>query len=320
MALTTASPPSSSEDTFRHEALLYADRTEFLRGALAFIQGGLAGDEPMLVAVPPDKIDMLRAELGADADRVRFEDMTTVGRNPARIISVWRDFVTEHCMPDRRVRGIGEPIWAERSPAELVECERHEALLNLAFADLPAWSLLCPYDVTALAPEVIDRSCRHHPLVRGDGDHRASDRYAGAPAALAGLEQPLPEPPPAREELAFTGADLSAVRRAVARMAERAGLTGDRSTELVLAVDELATNSVRHGGGGGVLLLWCEGGALVCEVRDRGHIADPLVGRRRPLRDQPDGRGLWLVNELCDLVQLRSSQAGTVVRVRVAAG
>jgi anti-sigma regulatory factor (Ser/Thr protein kinase) len=59
--------------------------------------------------------------------------------------------------------------------------------------------------------------------------------------------------------------------------------------------------------------VWRDGDALVCEVRDRGQLGDPLAGRR-PTPEQPDGRGLWLVNQLCDLVQLRSSASGTVVR------
>jgi MEDS: MEthanogen/methylotroph, DcmR Sensory domain len=44
------------------------------------------------------------------------------------------------------LRGIGEPLFATRSADELVECQRHEALLNLAFQDAPGFWLLCPYD------------------------------------------------------------------------------------------------------------------------------------------------------------------------------
>jgi hypothetical protein len=37
---------------------------------------------------------------------------------------------------------------------------------------------------------------------------------------------------------------------------------------LVLAVDEVATNSLRHGGGRGTLRIWRDADAVVCEVRD----------------------------------------------------
>ncbi|MGB2710818.1 MAG: ATP-binding protein, partial [Conexibacter sp.] len=96
-----------------------------------------------------------------------------------------------------------------------------------------------------------------------------------------------------------------------------AGIGPARRRDLVLAVNELATNSIRHGGGEGALQLWEEDDALVCEVRDHGHVADPLAGRARPSGRRSGGHGLWLVHRLCDLVELRTQPAGTVVRVRV---
>jgi len=45
-----------------------------------------------------------------------------------------------------------------RSPAELAECQLHEALLNVAFdVAIPFW-LLCPYDLEALAADGIDEA------------------------------------------------------------------------------------------------------------------------------------------------------------------
>jgi hypothetical protein len=63
------------------------------------------------------------------------------------------------------------------------------------------------------------------------------------------------------------------------------------------------------------LRLWRTADALVCEVVDAGVVTDPLTGRFAPDMEEPDGRGLWMVNQLCDLVQLRSSGEGTTVRV-----
>jgi anti-sigma regulatory factor (Ser/Thr protein kinase) len=93
------------------------------------------------------------------------------------------------------------------------------------------------------------------------------------------------------------------------------GAPRDVADAITVMTSELATNSVRHGGGAGTLALWSEPGAAVVEVSDAGQIADPLTGRRRPELHQHGGRGIYLVNQLCDLVQLRSSPAGTTVRI-----
>ena len=95
------------------------------------------------------------------------------------------------------------------------------------------------------------------------------------------------------------------------------GLSAARIDDLVLAMDELAANSIRHGGGRGVARIWAAGDAIVGEVADAGSIADPLAGRKRPATDQECGFGLWLVNQLCDLVQIRTFAAGSVVRMHM---
>ena len=121
-------------------------------------------------------------------------------------------------------------------------------------------------------------------------------------------------------EFEFEARDLGAVREFVRHAAEGAGLELIRVEDLIIAVSELAANSVRHGGGTGSLRVWREPAAIVCEVRDAGLIDEPLVGRIKPSHEQIGGRGLWIVNYLCDLVELRSSDEGTVVRVRMDLG
>src|SRR5918997_795476 len=108
-------------DGFRHEAMFYQGMREFLDGATAFLREGVAAGEPTLVVVSADKIHALRRELGDDATRVQFADMAEVGRNPARIIPAWREFTDRHLSLDRPVRGIGEPIFPQRSPSGLIE-------------------------------------------------------------------------------------------------------------------------------------------------------------------------------------------------------
>jgi anti-sigma regulatory factor (Ser/Thr protein kinase) len=304
------------EDSFRHEALFYNGEEGFLRGTLPFIGEALAADEPVLVAVREERAEPLRRVLGADAARVRFADMRELGRNPARVIPAWRDFLAGQGGDESPVRGIGEPVWPGRSDPELDECHRHESLLNLAFSGGPAWSLLCPYDLDELDPQQIHAARATHPAVMHEGVSRRNEAYLPLHRAPDVLTGALPDPPPERVELSFTFRGLGAVRELVTAQADHAGLAEEARNDLVLAVNELVTNSVQYGGGGGTLRIWSEHAALVCDVRDRGYIDDPLAGRIAPPLDQHGGRGLWLVNHLCDLVQIRSTPNGTVVRVR----
>src|SRR3954464_13893023 len=296
---------------FRHEAMLYEGAEAFVAGAAPFIRAAVAADEPIMVAVGAGKLDLLRPPLGEDADGVVFADMAEVGANPARIIPAWRDFVDANSGSGRPMRGIGEPIWADRSAHQLVECQCHEALLNMAFADAPAFHLLCPYDTAQLDAEVIAEAERSHPYVGG----APSGAYRGHEAGPH-FAHPLPDPPADALERPITSELLTGLRALTEREALGAGLSDARVHDLVLAVHEIATNTVRHGGGTGTLRIWRDDGGVVCEVRGRGRIAqNPLVGRVRPSLDQSGGWGLWLANQLCDLVPLRELPAGGVVRL-----
>jgi anti-sigma regulatory factor (Ser/Thr protein kinase) len=304
----------------RHEALFYADVDELLAGALPYVEAGLESGESVLVALPPPSRQPLEAALGSVApERLRFLEMETLGRNPARLIPAYRDFVEAATEEGRRARGIGEQLWAGRSRAELDECERHEALLNLAFAGQPEWSLMCPYNTTRLSDEVLDQVARHHPYLRERDEVTESSPYAGHPDPRQVFAGALDVPAEKPAELCFGAAGLSQVRHIVAEFGATVSLPPVRIQDVVLAANELATNSIRHGGGNGLLRVWRDDGAVVCEVRDEGRFADPLVGRVRPEPNQLGERGLWIVNQTCDLVQIRSSEGGSVVRVRASA-
>jgi anti-sigma regulatory factor (Ser/Thr protein kinase) len=308
---------ASREETaggYRHEAFLYSGLDEFLSGTVPFVRRAVNAGDPVLVVVSAEKIGLLRQRLGADAGHVRFADMAEVGDNPGRIIAVWRAFAAEH-EGAAQLWGVGEPVDPERSPTELAECQLHEALLNVAFdAATPFW-LLCPYDMEALTADVIDDAQRTHPFVARGVDRRVCATFR--PIDLADpFNRPVPPRPSASGPgLSFESGGLRRVRSFVAEQAERAGLDAESAAALVLSVSEIAANSVRHGGGRGQLRAWTDERSLVCEVSDQGHITEPLAGRVRPAPQAGRGAGLWVANQLCDLIQIYSSPRGTTVRV-----
>ncbi len=299
-------------DGFRHEAFFYAGEDDFLDGTISFLEAGVEAGETVLAVLPEPRLELLRGALGPLAPEVELHPMEEMGRNPARLISAWQE-ILRAAEPGRGVRGLGEPIWAGRSAAELEECERHERLLNVAFAQEQALTALCPYDTRALDDEVLVAAECSHPL--------CSDARGEVPSAWfdpsAPLEGSLPEPTSPTLCLCFGRSDLRTMRRGVADLAHSAGLGLRRNEDLVLAVCEVATNSIQHGGGRGCLTIWRENDELVCEVRDDGRIEDPLVGRERPAIEQASCPGLWIANQLCDLVQIRSGEQGTQVRLRM---
>jgi anti-sigma regulatory factor (Ser/Thr protein kinase) len=303
---------------FRHEALLYSGDHDFVRKTSAFIRDSVEADEPIFVVIAAYKIDLLKQELGEDLPLVRFADMADVGMNPARIIPAWREFVDDQSSRSiGSFRGIGEPIWAERSPDQLVECQRHEELLNVAFNGQPAWWLVCPYDTTALDQTVIDEAYRTHPGVINDDGTEESATYRDLWTTSRPFCAPLPEPEVTADRFTIGIDGLDDARRRVAKHADAFRLPAARVHDLMLAVSEVATNSLRYGGGNAVARVWTTGDDLCVEIRDAGYIESPLVGRIRPIPGQARGYGLWLANQVCDLVQIRTFESGSVVRLHM---
>ncbi|HEY2762556.1 MAG TPA: sensor histidine kinase [Pseudonocardiaceae bacterium] len=302
-----------------HEALFYRDADEYVAGIERFLREGLELAEPALVAVPGSHLEVIRSALGTDARWVRFADMAEAGRNPGRIIpTVLYTFSQEH--PVGRVRIVGEPIWPGRTPAEYRAALQHEALINVALTDQDA-TILCPYDASGLDAAALADARRTHPILV-DGDLRElSVDYSDPRVVADGSFTQLPEPPEWwGDMLVFSSpSDLRIVRQFVEGLALRAGLPPQRVYDLCLAVNEVATNTLLHTAESGILSIWqdAETQCLVCEISDSGQLADRLVGRIPPAQSDPHGRGLILVNSLCDLVEMPTGRIGSGTTLRL---
>jgi anti-sigma regulatory factor (Ser/Thr protein kinase) len=299
---------------FSHEAFFHRGEVEFLDGVLGFVREGLADGDLVVVAEPPERAALLRTVLGDDAAEVQFLDPAQDGGRPGRLLASWAAALEEARLLGRGLRGVGEPDRETCRPEVLDELHLHELLVGRAFGAGPSWRLLCPYDTGRLPTPVIDRALQSHrewssPAARGRTGSDVDEALAEALAA------PLRAPSAPVLRGRFGRADLPAVRHTVASWARRCGLAEDQVEVLELAAGELAVNSVVHGGGGGSLALWEAADAAVLEVSDAGRLADPLAGRLPPRPDDEGCSGLYLLQQLCDLVQVRSGATGTTVRV-----
>jgi anti-sigma regulatory factor (Ser/Thr protein kinase) len=300
-------------DAFTHPALFYSGEQDYLNGTVPFVRHGLRAGDPVAVAVPGPNLELLRNALGGEASAVHMVDMRMAGRNPGRIIpGVLRAFADAHPGANR-VWIIGEPIWAGRTEREYPACVQHEALINLAFTGRSV-SILCPYDVDGLDPVVLADARATHPILWQAGEEEPSKAYAPG-VVIDAYNRPLPAPgADSVAELEFTAGNLAQVRQTAVDQACGHAMTAERVGAVELVVNELAVNSIRHGGGSGTLRIWAEDGLLICEVTDRGHITDPLAGRR-PTGPSPDGRrGLLIAHYTSDLVRLHTAPAGTTIR------
>lgn len=293
-----------------HVGLLYHGDDDLLAVVSRFVRAGRRSEEPVLLALPADRLGRLRKRLGPDGDRLPGMDMVELGRNPGRIVGALLDFA--RAQHGRRVRIVTEPLWSGRSAAETRQVIRHEELLPAAFAGTPA-RILCPYDADALPAAALAGAVRTHPTMLEHGHARRGPAPGRVPA-----EPALDAVPGSATTLRFAAGDLTTVRHRVRRWAAGAGMSPQRGDDLTLAVHEVLSNSVAYGGGRGRLRLWVEGPRVVAEICDAGRLADPLAGRRRPDLESTAGRGLWVVHQLCDLVETRTTADGLTTRLHLA--
>jgi hypothetical protein len=272
----------------------------------------LQAHEPVMVAVVPEHLAWLQDALAHRAKYVEFVDMHELGHNPARIIPEWQHFLDTNARQRSPIRGIGEPIWPERHPQELLECQFHEALLNVAIdPEIPFW-LICPYDVEALSPDVLDEAHRSHPVILDSHSYYGSNRYGGGAHVESIFTAELPELKVQPTVAVFTRNNVIRVGAYVKLEFHVSGLGVREASDLADVIQRLASSSLRRGATLGTVRIFNQPDDLICEVVDDTVIDDPLIGRRAPGEGEDDS--VWIANQMCDLVQVRSSSAGTTVR------
>ncbi|MFG1945841.1 ATP-binding protein [Nonomuraea sp. NPDC048826] len=116
----------------------------------------------------------------------------------------------------------------------------------------------------------------------------------------------------------FDRESLVTLRREVERRSEEQGLAGLALYRFVVAVNEITTNAVRHGGGHGRLTLWKGDDRLFCEVADRGRgLPSGREWAPPPPATSTTGRGLLLARHGASRLSIRSDGDGTSVLLEI---
>jgi anti-sigma regulatory factor (Ser/Thr protein kinase) len=295
---------------FTHSAFLYDSPAGYTGFLLPFICEGLERGESVAVATSRRRIALLSKALGRDAPRVRFLPADEWYVRPVRTIAGWTQMLRGAAVAGRpSARLVGEIDFRDDDRSWV----RFEAALSAVLTG--PGHLLCPYDRSRLPAHLIRAARQTHHVIHDGGWHH-SDEYVDPERLLAELTEPVfpvHGEPVLTLPVAGTVVDLRARLRHLA--AAEGWLSPERVEILVLAISEITTNSIRHGGRHRELRVWVDPGAVVCEVSDDGpRPPGPLAGYLPPNPGMVGGMGLWLVAQTCDALSLRSAGGRTHVR------
>ena len=296
-----------------HTGLLYRGDREYVVEAGGFLRDGLDRGNRALVIAPPARVDLLRSELGVDADEVRFIEDSVAYAPQWNVYRVLLDFATE--APDVRSTVIAERALTGRAPAELRDYRRLEAAVNLVFAEHPV-DVLCPYDAGALPADLLDIALHTHGAVLSGGAAAPNDRFDDPSVVLADLATVVSPPSGATTLDCLSTSDVAEARRLVRKRGAEVGLGPDAVDDMALAVTEVLTNALVHGAPPAMLHLYDAGTTWVCHVQDSGREpVDLLTGLLPPSEPSDHGYGLWLARQLCAAVDVGNDVSGTHVRL-----
>jgi len=294
---------------------MFACLTEFADLVAVPVNESVQRGERVLAVVAPEVENSLREHLevlGVASDAVEFArpelvfatgPQTTVrdfGQRCAELVASGPAAIVAHYQP-----------WMDAYVLALREC-----LGNLAFARAPltvfcgcSWAEPGHHDVFFHTHPSL---WSHDGAVANPDFRKPRDVLASHPApALAPLRDP-------DQQMDFDGGDLRTLRRFVTHHGTLHGLDGAEALELAQAANEVAANSVEHGGGRGRLAIWHEPGELIWEIRDSGKLdLGQLFGLATPKPNDRRGRGLWMARRFVDDLYIWQDSTGTAVRAKV---
>jgi anti-sigma regulatory factor (Ser/Thr protein kinase) len=306
----------SFSPTADHSAFLYDSDDDYLATLVPYLCAALDRGHGVVVATSRARMTLLGDGLGDAAADVEFLPHDEWHVRPDRTIAGWARILAASAARGHAFTRLVDEIRFGEPPAHRLWV-RYESAMNRVLAGAAA-DRLCPYDTRALPAAVTDTALRTHPCLYDKGQH-PSPGFVEPELLLREVPEPevVTTGPPALE--LPVGPKVAGLREAVRGRAQRDGwLSDDRLEDFVLALSEVTTNGIRHGGGRRRLAIWVTDHAIACEMTDDGGTPPgPLAGYLPPKKGAVGGMGLWLVRQVCDAVHIGAAAGLTRVRFRM---
>jgi anti-sigma regulatory factor (Ser/Thr protein kinase) len=298
----------------QHRCAFYTSPADLTRQLHPAVRSAIAAGTTVAIAAPRSTVEELFAEFG------RIPQLVELDR-PGRSAHSGQTVATERALELRELTVARGPIMMVNQHDSAYDGSdgsfwtELDAAFNVALAALPV-ELTCYYPDLPLHREITEGARSNHPSLLSSGFAHHNPAHQNPRTVLATHPAPVPAllGVPVLEKV-FGAWQLNEVRAAIEEELLEAGYGLDRAEDVVLAVNEVATNAVEHGANEAHISLWLEPDGAVCEVVDRGTLADPLPGLVAPHSSVPRGRGIWIARQICDALHVWADDQGTHVRI-----
>lgn len=310
----------------RHRCGFYATDHHLSTQLTPMLATTLARGTPVALSVAPETADKIEDTFGPSDLLVRLSEPgpgchsgQTLAARRAREL---RELVGDRVKGSADERPLVAMIGQHRSELDGADGSfwtELDAAFGVAMADMPV-ELTCFYPELPLHQSILDGARRTHPVLLVGGALLPNAAHLCPRTVLAEHPAPVPDLLGAPDlTIAFGAWQLNELRVRLERALVGTGYGRGRAEDLVLAVNEVATNAIEYGSAEAELQVWLDGDGItegaVCEVHDRGTLRDPLPGLAAPHTSDPRGRGVWIARQICESLHVWSDRSGTHVRL-----
>lgn len=307
------------EPTFDHVAVVYDSASDLRDRVAVYLREEVHAYDRVLVAVPPATEQILRGLVDVDATAVEWGlPKRAVHRLGHRYAGLRRHAVTAHAAGDTTL--IVSEFDGDRTDERMMQYLRYEAACNESFAWYDS-TMLCLGNQSEVGRDLLTEFQLVHPRALANGHPVANTDYLTPEEYLTRYIKDGPPPPPGPPHLdhELTTIDQLAWLRQHVRTwthVPPVNLDIDDTEDITAAIDEIATNALKHGRPPVRIRGWVVDHQIIVHVDDHGTTGiDPTTGYYLPGPEAQSGRGLCIARHIADTLTTHTTPAGTTVRL-----